>query len=168
VVEKRTIEEIAAICEHELTIGSVYVEGNSDANLIKWFLSRKGKRDLSVYPIDSVNIPNEIISSYSLSLGSRKNQLIALSYELDKIVKDKEARGLCIVDLDFDEYLSVKHRNSFLGYTDYISLEIYLFTEKPMGKFLEVVLLGYPIPIKKLITQMIDILQKLFKIRLAN
>ncbi len=167
-VAKRTIQDVIARYTVEPELKDLYVEGTTDEKLLEWFLAEKGKEDIFVYQIDLVDIPSElVVEKHGLDGTSKRARLMVLSRELSQKLP-RNTNVICIVDLDFDTYLTKKTQNSFIEYTDYAAMEIYMFKERIIGKFLNLVLNGFPIPVARLIKLMLPILTDLFVIRLAN
>lgn len=167
---KRNIEEIIATYKLEPGLKDVYVEGDDDKKLIEWFLLKQGIRDISIFTIDLIDIPDSLIDKYSdlqLNKGSNRDKLIAFSYELDKEI-ESELSILCIGDMDYDKCLDKEYSNKFFTYTDYQSSELYSFNRDVLEKFLRFVIKVYPQTAHELIMNMGEILQELFVIRAAN
>ena len=79
---KKTLKELQDLYKLEPKLRDLYVEGSSDANFFRWYLKTRGVNGVGVYPVDVLDIPENIVRNYSLPLGSAKGRLIALSYEL--------------------------------------------------------------------------------------
>ncbi len=164
---KRTINEITTIYSFEPDIKDIYVEGTIDKHFIDWYLHRKGLNDITVYPIDLIDIPIEILNAHELPTNSYRSQVIAFSIELSKRTFS-HCQVMCIIDRDSDELIPPSIANSYLFTTDGNSLELYAFTPDVLDKFLLVTLAGFPLSTDNLLTQMTTVLERLFAIRQAN
>lgn len=80
--EKRTLDEILAIYAFEPGLKDIFLEGRADKNFIEWYLRANGVRDVSVYPIDLIDIPNEIITKHGFTPKSNRSRVLALACEL--------------------------------------------------------------------------------------
>lgn len=165
---KKTIDEIVAKNVLETSIKQIYTEGVSDKNILEWFFGRKKRSDIDVYSIDMIEVPIEVVEKYSLNTRSQRDKVIALAYELDKRLKHDKKGIRCLIDLDFDKHLNKKYSCTFLAYTDYTSMQLYMFNKKIISKFFKLVLGGFSISEDELLRKMTNILQELFGVRLAN
>lgn len=167
-VERRSIEELATLYELEPELHDVFVEGKNDKVLYEWYLNRRNAINSSVFEIDCINIPPDIVQRHNLDSGNR-GRVITLAYELDERLPDEaKTRITAIADSDNDYLLNITHQCQTLLLTDYSSLEMYLYNERVIGKFLSIVIMGAKDSAQSLIDKFTPILQKLFVIRLAN
>lgn len=166
---RRDIEELATLYELEPEIRDVFVEGPCDKIFYEWYLNRHNANFSSIFEIDCVNIPNTIIQKYSLD-NNKRGRVISLAYELETRLANipKKNSILAIADSDYDYFLDVTNNCELLLLTDYTSLELYLFNENVIGKFLSIVLMNTSEAPDILMNKFIPILQKLFVIRMAN
>jgi hypothetical protein len=165
---RRRLEEILARYELEPSLKDLYVEGSNDCSLVRWFLQKKGKRDIHVYQIDTVELPSNLFQKSKLNEGSNHNKIILLSEILSGRFSSRKLKVRCIADADYDRYLKICRQNYLLDYTDYTCMEMYLFNNVCIGKFLNFVLSNFPISAQKLVLQLSTILQRIFLMRLAN
>lgn len=136
-----TFDEVLARYEYEPSLKDLFVEGVSDKYLIEDFLSAKGVYDISVFEIDSVDF-EEVYKGMEPEEAKKlhdnnKNRVSYLSKELDRQYGDKGLKVLCIIDVDEDFIFGIDLRNRVTAYTDYNSMDMYLFTEKTIGDFLK-------------------------------
>lgn len=145
----------------------VFVEGNDDKGLLRKFLQESGAPDVAVFAISVVNVPAKALLDRNLAHPSRRNEVIALAFEL-------EAKGItpaqaaCVADSDFDYILPAGHKSSLLLLTDYTSLELYAFDEELIGNLLVVTSPDTTYSGKKLLDSLSGPLQLLFSIRAVN
>ena len=163
---KKKINELIALYEYEPTLIDIYVEGVFDLNFYSWFISKLGKSNAKIYCIEDIEISDKTLDEYKLTNGNR-SKILALSQKLaDGLSGNK--RVLCIADKDNEEYVSSSINNDYLCFTDYNSLELYLWNLESIRKFFLLVLGGSPIPIESIMSQVSQILEDLFLYRLAN
>lgn len=165
--QKRTVDEINTLYTLEPDVCDVYVEGTRDKHFVDWYLRRKGLANVTVYPIDVVDIPHDLLTTHSLQTGSNRSKVIALSCELARQLPEKKS-VMCIVDRDSDDGIDDYRSNPYLFATDGNSLELYALTPAVMEKFLLVALAGFPITARNLIQKIAIILETIFSIRQAN
>ena len=121
--------------------------------------------EVSVYSVDVVDIPEDIVRNYSLPLGSAKGRLIALSCELANTAASD--RVMCIADRDFDVY-GARWTNACLRWTDGNSLELYALRSTVFRKFLLVALGVVTLSPENLLDQCVSVLERIYSIRAAN
>lgn len=165
---KQPLNEIRVQYQLEPSLKDVYVEGATDVSILRWFFDRKDKKDVHVYPIDIVEIPEEAYERSSLRAGSNRNKVIVLAEELSRDFDRKKIKVKCIADADYDRYLNRCRSNYILEYTDYTSIEMYFFNKPWLSKFVNIVLNGFTLSPAQLVRDLKNVLQRIFLIRLAN
>lgn len=165
--EKRTIEELTVLYDMEPELRDIFVEGSIDKSFFDWYVRRKNWPNISIYPIDVIDIPGAILDSYKLPLGSKRSRVIALSRELTRTLGPKR-HVMCIIDRDSDDENNLAGVNPFLFCTDGNSLELYALSPAVMEKFMLVGLGGFPFAAENLLAQILPILKRLYVIRQAN
>lgn len=163
---RRTLEEVHALYQMEPELRDLYVEGYSDKFFFEWYLAKGGIRNVTVYPIELLDIPDSVLIKHSLPTRSNKARLIALSYECAS--SGAFSRVMCIADRDFDNSCSRVQRNSCLEFTDGTSLELYALQPLVFQKFVLVALGGLSISGHELLSECISILERVYTIRVAN
>lgn len=138
--ETRKYKEIVAMAQLEPGLKNVYVEGVSDYFFIKNFYEFINKNDISVYTIDDVDISEkyegmspEQIHYYKTN---NKERVILLAQSLEKDIVVTKLPIVCIVDVDWDIVLDNVRKVCYLFYTDYNSMDMYLFDYEVVEKFL--------------------------------
>lgn len=164
---KRSLEAVNAMYALEPELRDIYVEGWSDKHFIEWYLEKKGIDNITVYPIEFVDIQDEILVKHKLSLCSNRSSIIALSCELN-INHGGKGKVICLVDRDFEDICPSGHINPYLTFTDGHSLELYSFSKSVIRKFLSVALGGFPLSVEKFTSVTSKILERIFAIRLTN
>lgn len=163
--QKRTLKELQVLYEFEPELRDLYVEGPTDANFFRWFLETCGVYEVTVYSIDVLDVPEDIVRKHSLSPGSAKGRLIALSCELASTAASDCV--LCIADRDFDLNGSIR-TNVCLRWTDGNTLELYALRPTVFRKFLLVALGGITLSPEDLFNQCITVLERVYSMRIAN
>jgi len=167
-VEKRTIEELVALYECEPEIRDIFVEGAADRAVVDWYLRRRMDRRVTVLEINDIDIPAAVVCARLFDDGNR-GRALTLAYELDERLSPAAMGRVTIVfDSDWDALLGITHVPSVLVPTDYSCLEMYLFNETVLDKFLCVVVLGASCSTRKLMAELGRVLQRLFVIRITN
>jgi len=166
-VEKRTLNEILAIYAFEPGLKDVFLEGQADKNFIEWYLRANGVRDVSVYPINLIDIPNEIITKHGFARKSNRSRVLALACELMEHYPDG-LPVLCLADRDYEDYRPSVRANSYLVFTDCNSLDLYAFTQATIDKFTTIALGGLPVSVAGLMDHLDSILRRVYSLRLAN
>lgn len=144
-----------------------YVEGRRDLLFFKGLIDEIGARDVKIYEIKTVEILEEKDLELNLELKhNNRNKVIFLAHKLASLLLHDQVR--CIADKDFDIILNKNYNCPMLLFSDYTCIEMYLFNEKTMTKFLEMVLGGFPRSAREVLLELSKILPEFFLIRLAN
>lgn len=173
-IEKRTINELIARYEFEPTLKDIYVEGNTDKNLIEWFLTANNLKDITVYEISSVEVPFTLIQELSNSQNifledNHRGRVITLAYTLDgNTARDLTENVACIADADFNHLLERNYSCRLLLFTEYAAIEMYLFDEQLVDKFLNLFIRNFPHSGSTILPAFELILRDLFFLRAAN
>lgn len=163
--ERRTIEEVLALYDLEPSLKDIYVEGWRDKCFFEWFLKACDIVDVSVYDIETIDIRNNILAQYGLQANSQRSRVIALSKKLDSGLCGRTGI-MCIVDRDYDDYVSSSSGGSYLKITDYNSLELYALDNRIITKFFKIVI-GCDF-VKDTVDTILKICENLYLFRLAN
>jgi|ERR1044072_100092 hypothetical protein len=165
--DRWTIEELIARYELE-AIRDAFVEGSSDRSLVEWFLKEYPVPNVTVYEINSVDVPYDKIKALSLEDNNRGRVITLASSLEDGSSIDLYHQVACIADTDFDYILEKKHELRLLILTHYSSVETYLFDAPLIDKFLALVVRDFPYDGALVLDQLTPTLNELFLIRLAN
>ena len=125
-VPRRTIDELKTRYTLEPTLKDLYVEGVTDRDTYGWFLRESECKDVTIFEINSVDVPRELVNSHGLG-GGHRNRVIALALELDREFPTVRSHVRCIADSDFDFILRSRTEPRHLLYTDYTSIELYAY-----------------------------------------
>jgi hypothetical protein len=145
----------------------IYVEGNTDKHLIEWFLEKEGYQYFAIYEINTVYVPKQKLCVMELDNNNR-SRVIALALEMQNQLSVTPLHLTCIADKDFDELFKRHDECECLLFTDYSSIEMYLFKETVINKFLHLVVRLSKIQARDIINNLSPILEELFLIRATN
>jgi hypothetical protein len=167
---RRTIEELRTRYELEPGLSDIFVEGQLDVDLVRWFLyCTKSKAE--VYPIETVDVPSDFPDGIDPSGGNR-TRLIRLANAFNGAFAS--GRVTCIIDSDFD-HISTSLGIPIQGFglphllrTDFTCMEMYFFTETSISKLCFLVCRRRDIAIDSLLADVEDALRKLFAVRCAS
>jgi len=165
--ERRTIEELVTRYHLESGLRDVYVEGASDAALIRQFLNDSDCRDATVYEISTVAVPRDIVEKLEVE-NNERGRVIALGMTLETKLGSDNCQVTCVVDSDFDIILQKEYDCRMVLFTDYTCLEMYLFSVEAVDKFFNSYLFGFAFSSEVVLSALKDTLQEVFLIRLAN
>lgn len=134
---RRSIEELIAryTVAPELAELDVYVEGTFDADLIKAFLRETNIKDVVPYLINTVDIPESLLTKIGLTSGNRQ-RVIALAKELVPQIDGYDGI-VFIADLDEEQLIGIKHATERLFYTDDTAMELYVIDERTVERVLQ-------------------------------
>lgn len=169
--ESYTLNELITRYEDEPNLCDIYVEGNTDKHLIKWFLEQHGYRavqDFNISDGNDLNISGEELKQRDL-IDNNRSRVIAVALEMQKELKVMPKHLSCLVDKDVD-WLFKKEYPSCEGllFSDYCDLEMYLFNEAVIDKFLHLVLCTSKISANQLLDKLSPVLIELFLIRATS
>jgi hypothetical protein len=165
-VEPRSIDELVTLYQLEPGLRDVFVEGPSDKALIRWYLSRKTLRDVSVFTIDAVYVPSTLVPSDETNA---KKRVIALALQLAERIGESSRSATCIVDSDFDPFLAGSlPKVGLLLPTDFSSLDAYLYDEEVFAKFLDLYVWNTDMTAGALMAELTPTLARLFLIRMCK
>jgi hypothetical protein len=165
--EIREIDDLVALYKLEPSLRDVFVEGQSDASVVEWFLKTSGIPLANVNEITFVNVPAQMVCGAGLEDNNR-GRVIALANELERRLNGEGATITAIVDSDFAVLLGIDLNSCFLMGTDYACMEMYFFNEQCLAKLLMLFVRGFPIAAAQVLADISAPLQELFLIRLAN
>lgn len=169
--KRRKLDELVARYELEPSLHDVYVEGLTDKSIIQWFLdeSNLDTKNCTVYEIDTVDIPNDQLCELGLNNGNR-SRVIFLAFQLQRLFETTSLpHVVCIADRDFDDLIgSSSIESELLLFTDYTSIEMYLFDSNIIEKFLRLAVRKDDLKAVNIIKNISPILEEIFLFRAAN
>lgn len=163
---RHKVEELIQRYSLEPTLRDLYVEGSSDAALLRRFLRRRGHRAAVVYEIDGVDIPPQTLREHGLSDGKR-DRILFLSSELSKHLPHGTNAVTCVADVDYDVVLRDPSSLDFLFFIDYSGLELYTYEARFLDEVLATAGLG-SLSGADILSQLEPILKRLYLIRAAG
>lgn len=162
---RRSIAELVTRYEFEPGLRDIYVEGDRDKFLLKWFLEFNRSNQVVVYPIEmSVEVPAEVLRLHG-EYGNR-GRVIALCKELDRALPANAENIRGLIDKDYSEILQKLPSSRSLLCTDFSCIECYAIGERTLEKFCHLYL-GLIVPDDRF-REMFEILTELFLLRAAK
>lgn len=158
-----TINEIVTLYELEPDLRDIYVEGITDKLILDRFMEKYDfNDDINVKLISDIDF-SEITDKYSFEIRrNNKNKLIALSKEILESKEFEKINNLTIiVDKDFDTIFNSFEINKYVKYTDYNSIELYLFNENSINNFFKNSR-GFPVSVENTLNSLRIILKDCF------
>ena len=144
-MERRRIEEWAALYELEPTLKDVFVEGPTDRAFVRTVLEHLELDAVQVYDIDAVDVPVELLRESGLDEGNR-GRVIATAIHLERVsAVDLTHRVCCIADADSEAGAHPRIQGSLLLYTDYTSMQLYSYSSSTLQRYFDQVVLGMPL-----------------------
>ncbi len=133
------MDEIISICKLEPSTKNIYVEGLSDKLVIDNFLKKQKINDISVFVIECIDF-SEVFAKMSLSelnilKDSNKEKVAFLTLKVEK--ESRNCHFLGIIDRDLDFVNNHIKSGKYLSYTDYNSMEMYLFSRDYIANLLK-------------------------------
>ncbi|MBL8922195.1 MAG: hypothetical protein JNJ54_25320 [Myxococcaceae bacterium] len=128
-----TIDEIRARYELEPSLRDFFVEGSFDQELFERAAIGQGSKDVRIYSIDSVEIPNERLVALNLTEG-QKQRVIVLGNLLGKLSKTPKAK--CLVDRDTDLFFGSLHDGPVLHSISVCTIESHFLSEPSLSRIL--------------------------------
>jgi len=162
---ERTIEDLRTRYTLEPTLRDVIVEGNFDWDVITQCFRSSGAMDRVVYPIDSIEVPKEILDKYQLTTGN-KQRVIALAKELASLPDFTAFR--CVVDRDLDHWFGELETVRRLLWTEYCSIELYFFSSEIVRHIVVVTAEAKIVDWDRYFNSLIEILREFYALRLTD
>lgn len=136
---KRTLSELVFMYSVETELNDVYVEGITDKLVLDRLMKKNNCNDFSIILINDINF-SELYSTSPHIKKNNKLKAVELSIFLENEFANRLKKVKCVVDKDFDNYLNLLISNNYLLYTDFNSIEMYLFNENCINIFLKNIL----------------------------
>ncbi|MBN1803042.1 MAG: hypothetical protein JW891_16145 [Candidatus Lokiarchaeota archaeon] len=166
----RKPEEIIQRYKKHPNFRDIYCEGPTDKNFYNLVL-KELNINVKIYPISTLNIQESIAENLGLKLkleeGAKKNVIILSRFLESKLEKKYLTNYRCIIDKDFDFYFGLDYSSLTLYTTDYNCVEMYVFNELAVNKFITP-FSNVPFDSKKIIKELKNVLEKMFLIRLVD
>ena len=168
--KRRKLDELVTLYELEPSLNDVYVEGLTDKSIIQWFLDKSNldTKNCAVYEIDTVDIPTDQLLVLGLN-NSNRSRVIFLAFQLQSLSEGSLPPVICIADKDFDNLIASSHIESeLLLFTDYTSIDRYLFDSNIIEKFLKLALRKDDLEAVNILENIYPSLEEMFLLRAAN
>ncbi|GAP44843.1 hypothetical protein TBC1_12655 [Lentimicrobium saccharophilum] len=162
---KRKIEEVITLYKLEPEICDLWVEGPSDSYFYGHFMSRMGSKICIIKGLETLDC-STYFEAYP-TLNSNREKGIFFSNLLNQQIKN-DLRVRIIVDKDLESLVNRDPPSKFTLYTDFSSIEMYLFNEVVFSKIFEIGLNGFPIRPSETIRAFENILVDFFVFRCAR
>lgn len=136
-IPRQSIDELIAKYELHPNLFDVFVEGDFDRDFICQYLDATGRRaDVSVYAIDTIDVPAELVGAAGLGPGSNKSRVLALAHMLAQKPHLRRPNIVCIADADLDRLFGSLRAWDLVTHTDFTCMEMYSLTEQSLRRFL--------------------------------
>jgi len=137
-IPKKKISEIATRLKLEPQIREMYVEGPFDRDLYREALRFLGIEDVQVYPIETVDVPEELLTELKLTEGNRQ-RVQAAAKQLEKM-GEIHSQVIFLIDADFDYIFSAAEPSLPLARTDGTAAEIIMWNKAVLERFFRLAL----------------------------
>lgn len=136
---QRPLIELRTLYQKSPRTRDVIVEGRDDARLVSWYLTERGLDALTIAVDDRAVVPSDLVIRSGGEVGPR-GRVIALAREVDDWELTEPSIS-CVIDLDRDPLeKKLPERGGSLIVTDFGTMEVYMFQDRPFNQFLRVVL----------------------------
>jgi hypothetical protein len=114
-----------------------------------------------------VDVPEELVQKHAQDVGN-KGRVVALALELEALAtEDWYSRVVCIADADLGHCNGTAPQGRLLVLTEHSSVDIYLLDERPIAKFLSLVVQRPGLEAQAVLRDLLPVLNELFSVRLA-
>jgi hypothetical protein len=165
--ERKKIEELIQRYRREPSIRDVFVEGRSDAAVLKKFINTQKLKDVAVYEISTVEIPASALAA-SAQPDAVRGRVIYLALEFEKSLPSTSNGVSCVADRDYDLVLGRAYSSPFLLFVDYCCIEMYAFDASVMDNMLAAIAPAIAKNGEQVLKELEPTLRRLFLIRAAN
>jgi len=167
-MEPRTIEELLALYELEPALKDVFVEGPTDRAFVESVLRYAGLVNVQVNEIELVDIPDPVLARIATCSGKRQ-RVIALAIELERAsASDLTRRVCCDADADEEAGRTPAVVGALLLYTDFTSVQLYAYSPDVLQRYLDLVVLGFPLRAEATLRLMEPVLREMALSRRVN
>ena len=135
-VPRRELTELYAKYDLHPGLFDIYVEGDFDYDFLNLFLTNSDITNASVFSIDDIELPSDLVRGIGLDEGSNKHRVLTLAHLLDQRYAARNTNQTCLSDPDRDRALGTLRNYHHATYTDYTCLEAYLLCSSTIERFL--------------------------------
>jgi len=133
-LEQQKVAEILFRSKAEPKLSTLYVEGSSDSEIVRWLLrTQNSSSQTSVHRIDLVDIPAAMLQGQE---NNNRGRLIAMAVAFGPSLLQNLH---CLVDADFHHVSPDLPDTHGLHTTDFSAMELYLYNDEVLDKFLGLV-----------------------------
>jgi len=159
------ILDLQARYELEPSLKDVFVEGVFDKEVLGEGCITGVNTGRVYYEIDSVNVPNELVRDFGLTIGN-KQRVITLAMALKDLSERSEYR--CLVDRDLDEWFDAMLDVPRLRWTRYSCIETYFLDSELVHRYMVTVAKAKIRDWSVFFSSFVATLRELFALRLAD
>jgi hypothetical protein len=136
----RTLNELVTLYELEPELSEVITEGRTDAAVLRWFFDRLASETAVYCVTDRLDITPQQVIDKGFNVGN-KGYVITGALMLGEESAQAARKVTFIYDIDDDVITGISTPAAdCLVSTDYTSMEMYCFAEKPISKLLKLTL----------------------------
>src|SRR5260370_23069658 len=99
--EQRSLDELIERYTRHPEFCDIYVEGVTDRGLLGWFFVDVDRPEVTVYEIETVNIPPRIVREFGLENNNRGRVLTLTRFLHEQLGDGIEVIGVIDADLDY-------------------------------------------------------------------
>jgi len=151
----------------EPSIRDLFVEGRSDAAVVRRFLRNVKLDHVVVYEVSTVEIPPETVLASGQPDGVR-GRIIYLALELGGHLSQESKAATCVADRDYDLVLGRNYGSGILLFLDYSCVEMYAYNEVVLERLLNGIAPGAKMSGLDVLRELEPLLRRLFLIRATN
>lgn len=166
--ETPTLEELIAQYEFEPDARDIVVEGIFDKDLLNWLFHVTKTTDVIVYEVEDIIIPADVYIRHNKDSSSKKERVLTVALEVFREIPGIGNLLTCIVDADYDRFDGTMLQMPVLFYTDFTTMEMYLFNEPLLEKTMALATPAQLPPANALLKNLTPILTELYVIERAR
>ncbi len=166
---RRTIPELATLYRLRPDIRDLFVEGDADKCLYEWYLLRRCENTVTVWAVDKIEVPHDLMSLYGLDIGN-KGRAVAIALELDKLLPVGSPSRACVtvlVDSDGNNLIAPTIQLDILIWTSRSSVELVVIEQNAIDRFLRIIVHA-DLNAHRVIECLLPTLMMLWSIKTAN
>jgi hypothetical protein len=138
--ERRTVDELITRYTYHPELRDLFVEGDRDVRMFRWFLSLLPKNRAAIYQVNTIDLPPQAVIDTGGTEEGNRGRAIALGLLLEKTLAEECEAVLCCVDKDFHDFGFALPSCRYLVYTDVACIECYAFQANPLAKLFQIYL----------------------------
>ncbi len=163
---QRSIDELLLLYKLEPKTKDIFVEGISDKLVLQRFVEKNNLPDVKIIEVHEIDF-KALYKDFSDIKSNNRAKLIALNKTLEETFVEPLDGVSIIIDRDFDEILDSMLTGEYILYTDYNSLELYLYNSHTIDIFYNNILHTFPINGDETLKRLNPVLIDKFLVRLT-